>query len=229
MDSSYKIKIALANIAKQMDRYDDMLYFMEEPLNNEHVPLSEDGSDLVMEAFEYKHNFITHQLRKVVEQETKTKTITYLSYIKEYKEKIIKELESICNAAINVINKQISIIGNNPYFNDFKARYLRTKSRFYKHLGDYQSDDDLKINLYKEAIKLNSESQKIETEFVDVLYSTINISELFANNLKDKKSAIKAIQDTFTTYSEKINALENLYMYEILQNRLTELLNNENN
>ena len=130
MDSSSRIKITLAGIAEQMDLYDDILYLMEEPLNNEHIPLNADERNCVLCAFEFKHDMISNQLRGLVKQEKKTKNITYLSYIKEYKEKIIKELESICNAAITVINKQISIIGNNPDFNDFKAMYLRVKSSY---------------------------------------------------------------------------------------------------
>ena len=49
MDSSYKIKITLADIAEQMDRYYDMLYFMEEPLNNKHIPLNTDERNIVWE------------------------------------------------------------------------------------------------------------------------------------------------------------------------------------
>ena len=90
MSEKYEKQIYLAMLAEQCTRYEDMMAFLEDMVKIKSGDLSSDERNLLSIAYKNTISLDRQAIRTLSAYE-------YLAYIKEYKVKVQKELEDLCN------------------------------------------------------------------------------------------------------------------------------------
>ena len=100
MSEKYEKQVYLAMLAEQWSRYEDMMNFLEDMVKAKSDDLSNDERNLLSIAYKNTISLDKQAIRTLSAyepKETKKAESPYLEYIKEYKVKVQKELEDICN------------------------------------------------------------------------------------------------------------------------------------
>ena len=100
MSDKYEKQVYLAMLAEQCSRYEDMMSFLEEMVKSKSEDLSSDERNLLSIAYKNTISLDRQAIRTLLayeSKEAKKAESPYLEYIREYKQKVQKELEDICN------------------------------------------------------------------------------------------------------------------------------------
>ena len=179
-------KIYLAMLAEQCERYEDMIEILEEMIKLKKEEINCDERNLISIAYKNYINEIRNSIKIILSYEKKEiqdQNSLYLNYIKEYKEKIIKELEKECVKVCDNIQNLIF-----P-----KIENRETKVFFGKMKGDY----------YR-YIAENTEGE-IKKKYSDLCFKTYNESLIESNNLSYKNSAKLGLLLNLSVYHYEVN------------------------
>ena len=100
MSDKYEKQVYLAMLAEQCSRYEDMMAFLEDMVKSKSEDLSSDERNLLSIAYKNTISLDRQAIRTLLayeSKEAKKAESPYLDYIKEYKAKVQKELEDLCN------------------------------------------------------------------------------------------------------------------------------------
>ena len=143
MSEKFEKQIYLAMLAEQCSRYEDMMSFLEEMVKMKSNDLTSDERNLLSIAYKNTISLDRQAIRTLLayeSKESKKSESPYLEYIKEYKNKVQKELEGLCNKINTTIDQNLL-----P-----KAETDEAKVFYHKMKGDYDRyiaenvDGDLK-------------------------------------------------------------------------------------
>ncbi len=135
--------IFLAKICEQTERFEDMLEHMKKVayLDQE---LSIDERNLLSVA--YKNTVGTRRTawRAISSIETKeeAKNSKYLPLLRDYKEKIEKELNKYCEDILQVLDKKLIPSSTGNY--EANVFYLKMKGDYFRYLGEFLTTDERK-------------------------------------------------------------------------------------
>ena len=97
-------------LAEQCSRYEDMMAFLEDMAKAKNEDLSSDERNLLSIAYKNTISLDKQAIRTLLayeSKEAKKAEIPYLDYIKEYKAKVQKQLEDLCNKINNTIDANL--------------------------------------------------------------------------------------------------------------------------
>lgn len=153
-----------ARLAEQAERYDDMASAMKavtelnEPLSNEDRNLLSVAYKNVVGARRSSWRVISSIEQKTMADGNEKK----LEKVKAYREKIEKELETVCNDVLALLDKFL-IKNCNDFQYESKVFYLKMKGDYYRYLAEVASGEkknsvvEASEAAYKEAFEISKE------------------------------------------------------------------------
>lgn len=153
-----------ARLAEQAERYDDMASAMKsvtelnEPLSNEDRNLLSVAYKNVVGARRSSWRVISSIEQKTMADGNEKK----LEKVKAYREKIEKELETVCNDVLALLDKYL-IKNCNDFQYESKVFYLKMKGDYYRYLAEVAAGEkknsvvEASEAAYKEAFEISKE------------------------------------------------------------------------
>ncbi|KAM7403123.1 hypothetical protein PAMA_003847 [Pampus argenteus] len=131
--------IQKAKLAEQAERYDDMAECMKE-VTEKGGELSNEERNLLSVAYKNVVGARRSSWRVMSSIGLKTEgSDKKQQMVKEYREKVEKELQDICNNVLKLLDNYL--IGNSTNF-ESKVFYLKMKGDYYRYLAEVASGDD---------------------------------------------------------------------------------------
>ncbi|XP_054619336.1 14-3-3 protein zeta/delta [Dunckerocampus dactyliophorus] len=152
-------QVQKAKLAEQAERYDDMAAAMKVVTEGGTAELSNEERNLLSVAYKNVVGARRSSWRVVSSLEQKSEDSGKTALAKEYREKIEKELNDICNEVLDLLNNHL-IPNAQPA--DSKVFYLKMKGDYYRYLAEVASGED------KEKIIKNS--QESYQQALDISY-----------------------------------------------------------
>ena len=177
MSDKYEKQVYLAMLAEQCSRYEDMMAFLEDMVKAKSEDLSSDERNLLSIAYKNTISLDRQAIRTLLayeSKEAKKAESPYLDYIKEYKAKVQKELEDLCNKINSTIDANLL-----P-----KATTDEAKVFYHKMKGDY-----CRYIAEKNPVKLGL---------------ALNLSVFYYEVVGNKDEACKLAEDTLAKSKEAL-------------------------
>jgi 14-3-3 protein epsilon len=163
MSERYEKQVYLAMLAEQCSRFEDMMEFLEEMVKGKKDDLSSDERNLLSIAYKNSISQRRQALRTLSAYEMKEKKkeeSPYLSFIVQYKNKVEKELETLCLKIINSIDANLI-----PKASDSEAKvfYHKMKADYFRYIAENVDAEARKkfaedsMNSYNEATNAANE------------------------------------------------------------------------
>ncbi|KAK6114413.1 14-3-3-like protein 2 [Brugia pahangi] len=216
-----------AKLAEQAERYDDMAQSMKR--------VTELGTELTNEernllSVAYKNAVGARRLswRVLSSIEQKTEGLEKQQMVKEYREKVEKELRDICQDVLNLLDKCLIPKAGNP---ESKVFYLKMKGDYYRYLAEVASGDDREMVVarseqsYREAFDIANDTMHpthpirlgLALNFSVFYYEILNASEKACRLAKQAFDDAIAKLDTLNEDSYKDSTL----IMQLLRDNLT--------
>nr|CDP94502.1 Bm9583, isoform e [Brugia malayi] len=127
-----------AKLAEQAERYDDMAQSMKR-VTELGTELTNEERNLLSVAYKNVVGARRSSWRVISSIEQKTEGLEKQQMVKEYREKVEKELRDICQDVLNLLDKYLIPKAGNP---ESKVFYLKMKGDYYRYLAEIASGDD---------------------------------------------------------------------------------------
>ncbi|KAL2298578.1 hypothetical protein Nmel_015581, partial [Mimus melanotis] len=154
-----------ARLAEQAERYDDMASAMKSQVTELNEPLSNEDRNLLSVAYKNVVGARRSSWRVISSIEQKTMADgneKKLEKVKAYREKIEKELETVCNDVLALLDKYL-IKNCNDFQYESKVFYLKMKGDYYRYLAEVAAGEkknsvvEASEAAYKEAFEISKE------------------------------------------------------------------------
>ena len=146
MGEKYEKQVYLAMLAEQCSRYEDMMSFLEDMVKTKTEDLSSDERNLLSIAYKNTISLDRQAIRTLLayeSKEAKKAESPYLEYIREYKTKVQKELEDLCNKINQTIDSNLLPKANTD---EAKVFYHKMKGDYDRYIAE-NVDGDIKKNI----------------------------------------------------------------------------------
>lgn len=160
MSTKYEKDIYLAMLAEQCNRFEEMVEFLEELLSQRNGDLNSDERNLLSIAYKNSISSRRTALRTIMayeNKEGKKGSSNFLPYIKEYRQKVEKELTEKCQKVIDAIDSKLVPRAQE---NEAKVFYIKMKGDYNRYIAEY-SEGEQKDKVADAALKAYSEAQEI--------------------------------------------------------------------
>jgi 14-3-3 protein epsilon len=157
MSERYEKQVYLAMLAEQCSRFEDMMEFLEEMVKGKKDDLSSDERNLLSIAYKNSISQRRQALRTLLAYEMKEKKkeeSAYLSFITQYKNKVEKELETLCLKIINSIDSNLIPKASES---ESKVFYHKMKADYFRYIAENVEAEaknkfaEMSMNSYNEA------------------------------------------------------------------------------
>jgi 14-3-3 protein epsilon len=211
MADRYEKQVYLAMLAEQCNRFEDMMEFLEEMVKGKKDDLSSDERNLLSIAYKNTISLRRQAIRTLLAYEMKEKKrdeSLYLNYIREYKEKVEKELEDLCLKIIKNIDTYLIARSAD---NEAKVFYHKMIADYYRYIAENVSGDakknysDLSKKSYEEATKYAKElpiSNPIK------LGLALNYSVFFYEVYNDQETACSIAKETLDQVKSELSNVD---------------------
>ena len=204
-------KLYLAMLAEQCERYKDMIEILENLINIKKEEMNLDEKNLISIAYKNYISEIRSAISIIITYENKEiskEKSPYLEYIKEYKEKIIKELEieclKICNSIENIIMPKLETKEKKVFFGKLKGDYYRYIAENTE--GEIkQKYSDLSLKTYNETL---IEANNLNYKNSNKLGLLLNLSVLYYEVNLNFNEALNLAKDTLNKGKEELNGVD---------------------
>ena len=228
--------VYLAKLYERAERFDDMVKFINKfvELN---PSLSHEERNILSAGYKnvISSKRASWRLLNSLEKKEEKKNSPQLTYLKEVKSKIEKELTDISNVIQNVVDKYLV---PNAKDHENKVFYLKLKGDYYRYKCEYSQGNEFDTALelaekaYTEAYQIaeknipiaNSTRLGLALNFSVFFYEIKNMKEEACNIAKESfNEAMKVLDDL-----EKVKAKDTLLIIQLLKENLI-LWDNEMN
>ena len=198
MSDKYEKQVYLAMLAEQCSRYEDMMAFLEDMVKAKTEDLSSDERNLLSIAYKNTISLDRQAIRTLLayeSKEAKKAESPYLDYIKEYKAKVQKELEDLCNKINRTIDDNLL-----P-----KATTEEAKVFYHKMKGDYCA-----LNLsvfYYEVVGNKEEACKLAEDTLSKSKEALNGADEEEDEVKDAMSIVNLLEENLMKKKMKLKML----------------------
>lgn len=240
MDLSREELIFMAKICEQTERFEDMLDYMKKVayLDQE---LSIDERNLLSVAYKNTVGSRRTAWRALTSIETKeeAKSSKFLPLLRDYKEKIEKELNTYCDDILQVLDQRL--IPGSQGNTEASVFYYKMKGDYYRYISEYASGElhqkaaDNALQAYQSATDVATSNLK--TTHPIRLGLALNFSVFYYEVMNDPTKACQLAKEAFDQAIADIEELEeDLYkdattIMQLIRDNLTlwtsELSNNE--
>ena len=192
MSEKYEKQVYLAMLAEQCTRYEDMMSFLEDMATTKPDDLSSDERTLL--AYESK--------------EAKKTDSPYLEYIREYKVKVQKELEDLCNKSNATIDSSLL---PKATADEAKVFYHKMKGDYYRYIAEDVDGDvkkkysDLGLASYNAALEA---SKSIDYKNPIKLGLALNLSVFYYEVVANRDEACKLAKETLDKSKEALQGVD---------------------
>jgi 14-3-3 protein epsilon len=211
MSDKYEKQVYLAMLAEQCSRYEDMMAFLEEMVKSKSEDLSSDERNLLSIAYKNTISLDRQAIRTLLayeSKEAKKAESPYLEYIREYKQKVQKELEDLCNKICETIDTNLLPKANTD---EAKVFYHKMKGDYYRYIAENVDGDtkkkysDLGLSAYNAALDA---ANNIDYKNPIKLGLALNLSVFYYEVVGDKEQACKLAQETLDKSKEALNGVD---------------------
>ena len=199
MAEKFEKQIYLAMLAEQCSRYEDMMNFLEEMVQKKSSDLSSDERNLLSIAYKNTISQDRQAIRTLMayeSKEAKKSESPYLEFIREYKTKVQKELEDLCNR----INKTVDThLLPKAETDEAKVFYHKMKGDYDRYIAENVDGDtkkkyaDLGLAAYNAALE---DSKSIDYKNPIKLGLALNLSVFYYEVVANKEEACKLAKET---------------------------------
>ena len=211
MSDKYEKQVYLAMLAEQCSRYEDMMEFLEEMVKSKSEDLSSDERNLLSIAYKNTISLDRQAIRTLLayeSKEAKKAESPYLEYIREYKQKVQKELEDLCNKICETID---TLLLPKATTDEAKVFYHKMKGDYYRYIAENVDGDvkkkysDLGLSSYNSALDA---SNSIDYKNPIKLGLALNLSVFYYEVVGNKEEACKLAQETLDKSKEALNGAD---------------------
>lgn len=240
MADRYEKQVYLAMLAEQCGRFEDMMEFLEEMVRGKKEDLSSDERNLLSIAYKNSISLRRQAIRTLMAYEMKEKKkedSAYLSFIIEYKNKVEKELETLCQKIIDSIDSHLLPKATD---NEAKVFYHKMKADYYRYIAENVEGDakkgfaDKSLKSYNEATEA---SKALEIINPIRLGLALNFSVFYFEVLNNQETACQIAKDTIDEAKKALNDVDEdsdefkdtFSIYNLLMENLTMWTNETDN
>ena len=194
MGEKYEKQVYLAMLAEQCSRYEDMMSFLEDMVKTKTEDLSSDERNLLSIAYKNTISLDRQAIRTLLayeSKEAKKAESPYLEYIREYKTKVQKELEDLCNKINQTIDSSLLPKATTD---EAKVFYHKMKGDYDRYIAENVDGDikkkysDLGLAAYNAALEA---AKSIDYKNPIKLGLALNLSVFYYELVGNKAQACK--------------------------------------
>jgi 14-3-3 protein epsilon len=199
MSEKFEKQIYLAMLAEQCSRYEDMMSFLEEMVKMKSNDLTSDERNLLSIAYKNTISLDRQAIRTLLayeSKESKKAESPYLEYIKEYKNKVQKELEGLCNKINTTIDQNLLPKAETD---EAKVFYHKMKGDYDRYIAENVDGElkkkyaDLGLQAYNAAL---DSAKSIDYKNPIKLGLALNLSVFYYEVVANKDEACKLAKET---------------------------------
>ena len=211
MGEKYEKQVYLAMLAEQCSRYEDMMSFLEDMVKTKTEDLSSDERNLLSIAYKNTISLDRQAIRTLLayeSKEAKKAESPYLEYIREYKTKVQKELEDLCNKINQTIDSSLLPKATTD---EAKVFYHKMKGDYDRYIAENVDGDikkkysDLGLAAYNAALEA---AKSIDYKNPIKLGLALNLSVLYYEVVGNKAQACKLAQETLDKSREALTGAD---------------------
>ena len=211
MGEKYEKQVYLAMLAEQCSRYEDMMSFLEDMVKTKTEDLSSDERNLLSIAYKNTISLDRQAIRTLLayeSKEAKKAESPYLEYIREYKTKVQKELEDLCNKINQTIDSSLLPKATTD---EAKVFYHKMKGDYDRYIAENVDGDikkkysDLGLSAYNAALEA---AKSIDYKNPIKLGLALNLSVFYYEVVGNKEQACKLAQETLDKSREALTGAD---------------------
>ena len=211
MSEKYEKQVYLAMLAEQCTRYEDMMSFLEDMVKTKTEDLTSDERNLLSIAYKNTISQDRQAIRTLLAYESKEAKKTdspYLEFIKEYKVKVQKELEDLCNKINATIDSSLLPKATTD---EAKVFYHKMKGDYYRYIAENIDGDlkkkysDLRLASYNAALEA---SKGIDYKNPIKLGLALNLSVFYYEVVSNRDEACKLAKETLDKSKEALQGVD---------------------
>ena len=211
MGEKYEKQVYLAMLAEQCSRYEDMMSFLEDMVKTKTEDLSSDERNLLSIAYKNTISLDRKAIRTLLayeSKEAKKAESPYLEYIREYKTKVQKELEDLCNKINQTIDSSLLPKATTD---EAKVFYHKMKGDYDRYIAENVDGDikkkysDLGLSAYNAALEA---AKSIDYKNPIKLGLALNLSVFYYEVVGNKEQACKLAQETLDKSKEALTGAD---------------------
>ncbi|CAJ1073541.1 -3-3 protein zeta/delta-like [Xyrichtys novacula] len=220
--------ITMAKLAEQAERYDDMAESMKgvtemgAELSNEERNLLSVAYKNVVGARRSAWRVMSSIAMKTESSEKKQQTV------KEFREKVEKELQEICESVLGLLDKHLIGNASNP---ESKVFYLKMKGDYYRYLAEVASGE-AKSKIIEDSQQAYEEALKISQKEMDPTHPirlglALNFSVFYYEILNSPEKACELAKKAFDDAIAELDQLneesykDSTLIMQLLRDNLT--------
>lgn len=241
MSLSREELIFMAKICEQTERFEDMLDYMKKVAYMDQV-LSIDERNLLSVAYKNSVGSRRTAWRALTSIETKeeAKSSKYLPLLRDYKEKIEKELNQYCDDILQVLDQKL--IPGSTGNTEANVFFLKMKGDYYRYISEYATGE-LHQKASDNALQAYSSANEVATANLKTTHPirlglALNFSVFHYEVMNDPTKACQLAKEAFDQAISDIEQLdEDVYkdattIMQLIRDNLTlwtsELSQNQN-
>ena len=211
MSEKYEKQVYLAMLAEQCTRYEDMMAFLEDMVKTKTEDLTSDERNLLSIAYKNTISQDRQAIRTLLAYESKEAKKTdspYLEFIKEYKAKVQKELEDLCNKINATIDSSLLPKATTD---EAKVFYHKMKGDYYRYIAENIDGDlkkkysDLGLASYNAALEA---SKSIDYKNPIKLGLALNLSVFYYEVVANRDEACKLAKETLDKSKDALQGVD---------------------
>ena len=211
MSEKYEKQVYLAMLAEQCTRYEDMMSFLEDMVKTKTEDLTSDERNLLSIAYKNTISQDRQAIRTLLayeSKEAKKSESPYLDFIREYKAKVQKELEELCNKINTTIDSSLLPKATTD---EAKVFYHKMKGDYYRYIAENIDGDlkkkysDLGLASYNAALEA---SKTIDYKNPIKLGLALNLSVFYYEVVNNREEACKLAQETLEKSKEALEGVD---------------------
>jgi len=211
MSATYEKQVYLAMLAEQCNRFEDMTEFLDIMVKNKTEGLTSDERNLLSIAYKNTISLRRTAIRTLLAYEMKEKKkedSAYLPYIVEYKKRIEKELEVLCEKIINNIDTSLLSRATDD---ESKVFYHKMKADYFRYIAENieaerkQAYGNKSLASYDEAMNL---ANNLEITNPIRLGLALNFSVFYYEVIGDQEKACNIAKETIMKANEPLSNVD---------------------
>jgi 14-3-3 protein epsilon len=211
MSNTYEKQVYLAMLAEQCNRFEDMMSFLDVMVKNKSEGLSSDERNLLSIAYKNTISLRRTAIRTLLAYETKERKkedSAYLPFIVEYKSKVEKELEDLCERIIKTID--LSLLPNSAD-DESKVFYHKMKADYYRYIAENIEASRKKSFADKSLVSYDSAmtvAGNLDITNPIRLGLALNFSVFYYEVIGDQEKACNIAKETIEKASEPLGNVD---------------------
>mmetsp|Transcript_113205 Transcript_113205/g.156357 ORF Transcript_113205/g.156357 Transcript_113205/m.156357 type:complete len:242 (-) Transcript_113205:78-803(-) len=206
MSGTVEEKIFLARVAEQAERFEDMVDFLAEVLEQKGADVSSDERNLLSVAFKNLISSKRTACRTIAAIEQNPKYSKFGDALAEYKTTIETGLQADCQRVIDIINSKVLAKACDG---EAKAFFVKMVGDYYRYIAENAKGDNLE-QVKVAALKAYDEANGIALQPCNPirLGLALNFSVFHYEVMKNHKKACEIADSSLQEALDKIDELE---------------------